>query len=63
MAPFQEANTFEGKTIMTVEADGEKLLLSFNKQGHKIGNICHGLYRAIKMRQLREDVCIRVLKE
>jgi len=51
----------QAHSVPYVEFHASKVILSFEPHGDKIGPISHGVYRALKMKQLRQNVTLRIL--
>jgi len=50
-----------GMDVPSVAFEGQKVLVTFDSKGEKIGPINKGVYRAIKIRQIRERMEFNVL--
>lgn len=62
---YFDGSTFDGEMLIPyVERQDKstKLLVSFDSRGQKVGSLSHGLYRAVKMRMLRQIVSFPVLQ-
>lgn len=50
-----------GLSVPFVKIEGQKVFAIFDGSGKKIGPICEGVYRAVKKRQLRQQIEFNVL--